>query len=233
MGRKKAGTTNGIVELPVGSSQDTPEKVAHVAAILLIANSAIGNAVKRQHPEIALAYIKDTFNNRHISDISAIQACYETQRRWTEFNIDGNFIDYVETEIGKGAETIRRYAKIGKMLNEVTPEEFRQTLWCRPIRNLVAIAQAVDEHGDFTKDQWHKLAMCVNGQEVRMRLGEFLEKERKPTNRLVITMDRDGGLRASRRGKSEPIGMLVLDETNPLVAEAVQRIIASAGILEM
>jgi hypothetical protein len=228
---KSENTAVELIEFPVSSSEDLPVKLI-VDTALKQANEAIASVIVSKRPDLALNYVKSAFASRHLNDIVAVQLCYETERRWKEFEIEGEFLEYIVPQVGKSVEVIRRYSKIGKMLNEVVPSKYRQTLWCRPIRNLIAIAQAVDEHGTFDDESWHRLARCVNGQEVRLCLDEILQKERKPTNRLVITMDNQGGLMAHRKNKSEPIGMLRLDETNPLVAEAIARIIASSGILE-
>lgn len=222
-----------VIELPLGGIEDGPDRIEHLRGLLQIANTVVDNSIKARDARGLFKSIRNSFSTRHASDLQAIQLCYEANRRWKEMEFDGgDFLDYARDETGKGVETIRRYSQIGKMMNEVVPEKYRDTLWCRPIRNLVAIAQAVDKHGNFEEDEWHQLSRCVNGQEVRLKLDEFLAKERKPTNRLTILIDRDGGLAAVKKNKREPIGMLRLEPENELIAEAVQRIIAAAGILE-
>lgn len=234
MGRKHA-KANGkeLIELPVNGANDAPTLVKDIGRVLTWADQVVAKGIEEQNPDYVLRLIGNVFDARHKSDISAIQLCYLTEEQWDKFKVDGEFQDYMRDATGKGLETIRRYAQIGRMLNKFVPEKYRMTLWCRPIRNLVALAQAVNEHGNFTDDEWHMLSRCINGQEVRLKLDEILEKERKPTNRLSITMDREGGLTAVKRNKREPIGMLRLEPENELVAEAVQRIIASSGILEI
>lgn len=234
MGRKPVETNDKeLIEMPLNGVEDAPEAIKELNHALAVADTAVANSIKAKSPKYILERIRGEFATRHKSDVSAIEMCYLTEKRWNEFGVGGEFLDYARDETGKGAETIRRYSHIGKMMNEFVPAKYRNTLWCRPIRNLVALAQAVNEHGNFTDDEWHILSRCINGQEVRLKLDEILEKERKPTNRLSITMDREGGLTAVKRNKREPIGMLRLEPENDLVAEAVQRIIASAGILEI
>jgi hypothetical protein len=231
---RKSAKANGreLIELPVNGSEDSPEVVHTLQKVLTIARMTVDSSVKNKDPQYLLSCIRGEFSARHTSDISAIELCYLGQKHWEEFGIDGEFLDYARDYVGKGVETIRRYSQIGKM-EEFVPIKWRGTLWCRPVRNLIAIAQAVNEHGNFSEDEWHALSRCVNGQEVRMRLEEILQKERKATNRLTITIDRDGGLTAVKRGKRASIGMLLLAPGNELIAEAVQRIISSAGILEI
>lgn len=232
---KRPAKTNGkeLIELPVNGAEDTPEVVAQLHKVLTVASITVTKSIQQNDPAYLLACIRGEFSARHVSDISAIELCYQGEKRWAEYNVEGEFIDYARDETGKGVETIKRYAAIGKMMHEFVPDKYRDTLWCRPIRNLIAIAQAVNEHGNFNDNEWHDLARCINGQEVRLKLEEILAKERKPTNRLTITLDRDGGLTAVKKNKREPIGMLRLEPGNELIAEAVQRIIASAGILEI
>lgn len=221
-----------MIELPVGGVEDSMEQVNYLKITLANSDNAVEQSILEKNPSYLLLCIRSAFSSRHTSDIAAIELCYQGVKRWKEYNVEGEFLDYARDETGKGAETIRRYAQIGKMMHEVVPPKYRDVLWCRPIRNMVALAQAVNEHGNFSEAEWHELSRCINGQEIRLKLDELLEKERKPTNRLTITLDRDGGLLAVRRNKREPIGMLRLEPENELVAEAVQRIIAAAGILE-
>lgn len=233
MGRKPVkNSTLEVMEMPLENLHDAPDAIKHLENILTLADTIVENSIKANDPKGLFLSIRTSFSNRHISDVQAIQLCYRSEARWQEMKLEGDFLDYARDETGKGEETIRRYAKIGKMMNEFVPIKYQTTLWCRPIRNLVALAQAVSEHGNFSDEEWHQLSRCINGQEVRLRLDEILNHERKPTNRLTITLDRDGGLTAVKRNKREPIGMLRLEPGNELVAEAVQRVIASAGILE-
>lgn len=205
-----------------------------IEELLNKADAVLEKSFKQRNPDIAFHMIGQAAGAQQASIAVTAVACYKMRKFWASYQMEGDWRDYAEQRVGKSFDVLRRYADVGEVVEEKAPKDLRTLLWMRPYRNLIAIAQFCKKHGDIAPEKWKDLAQCVNGAEVREKLDGVREVvEKKPTNRLTLYIDRDGVLYAKKQNKKEPIGALRVDQIeNQIVAEAVQRIITSSGILE-
>lgn len=155
---------------------------------------------------------------------------WATDEWWKQNKADENFPDHVESTTTTKAVTVKRYVKVWKYVDDLTiPKEAAQ----RPMRELVPIASTLAQGYDISKDQWRKINLCANDRQLAEVLQKVKGKQPRKSAR-VIKLSRDGSLNLWKDNKKKFLGYLNLKEaeTDKDIAEAIEKIKVSAGILE-
>jgi hypothetical protein len=188
--------------------------------------------------EVAMGLVDTLADIQRTSGLALARALYKLSLRWRELGMQDDFVDEVMRRTGYSQDTVRRYIEVWTMLERVQGDAQGQ-LFARPMKDLVAIVQAQNEHGRFTEAQFNRIARAPDNQTLRQVLGKLTgriaddgEENDAP---VVIRIRRDGTLEALRGRKRTVLGFLRItpdDMTDTLRAEALARIKRKAGLLE-
>lgn len=149
---------------------------------------------------------------------------------WKVNRNDENFADHVDTTTETKPVTVKRYIKTWQYIEDcVIPKEIA----VRPMRELVPIASHLSQGYDLSAVDWRKINTATNlsqiGEVLRTAKGRPARKNAK-----VIRMERDGSLYGYKGEQKYFIGFLNIKdaETDATLAEFIEKIKISAGILE-
>jgi len=154
---------------------------------------------------------------------------YELSKIWDP---DEDFTEYAAIRFGKAPETVRRNIEIWKWVM-VEPQHSRkrlELLATKPFSGLWYLKQASKE-GQLTEEHWKQIERAPNKQELRSIMLDVRGEYRRGKDALKLMMEEDGILRARKGNKAYVyVGRLNLDLPDPVVIEAIERIVNSAGI---
>lgn len=159
---------------------------------------------------------------------------WATNEWWKQNKPDEEFGDHVESTTSTRKITVDRYVLTWKYVENLDiPKEIAE----RPMRDLVPIAKTVQymklHDKELGKRDWQKIATTSNSAELSSVLQEIKGKKPKK-NTKVIKLSRDGSLNLWKNNVKKFIGFLnVKDaETDIEIAEAVEKIVVSTGIVK-
>lgn len=149
---------------------------------------------------------------------------------WKVNRNDENFADHVDTTTDTKPVTVKRYVKTWQYIEDcVIPKEIAE----RPMRELVPIASHLSQGFDLSAADWRKINTSTNSSQI----GEVLRNAKgRPARKSakVIRLERDGSLFGYKGEQKYFIGFLNIKEaeTDATLAEFIEKIKISAGILE-
>lgn len=149
---------------------------------------------------------------------------------WKQNNPEENFADHIESTTDTRPITVRRYVQTWKYIDDYTiPKEIAQ----RPMRELVPIASHLSQGYNLSKEQWRKIKLSTTSSEVGAILRDAKGKPARKSAR-VIKLSRDGSLNGYKDNKKYFIGFLNIKEaeTDPVLAEFIEKIKINSGIIE-
>lgn len=139
------------------------------------------------------------------------------------------FEDYVDQSSKKTSATIvKRYVKVQKHIEDLNiPKEFQD----RPIRELIPIANALSQGYDISQKNWDKLMLARNASDIGHIIREDVKKKPSKKVGLQLVLDRDGSIAVWVKGTTRKhVGYLNVDDADPDVQKAIERITDSASI---
>ncbi len=149
---------------------------------------------------------------------------------WKENKPEENFPDHIESTTSTRGITVKRYVLTQRYIEQsVIPK----ALINRPMRELIPIAKTLAQGFEISKEQWRKIELCSNDRE----LGDILRKikgQEPRKNARVIRLDRNGTLWLYKDGQKKSLGYLdvLAAKTDTDIAEAIEKIMVSAGVIE-
>jgi len=167
-----------------------------------------------------------------LSGLALAKSLYLIKSRWSEFDIHDTFEDTLASRTGLTKATLQRYTSVWSMYAEnKIPDEYAEQVRQMNIRSQVPIAQALDAGYEIEKDGWEELVSDPDFSSVNNTLREIKGKDPRP-QALLLMMDRDGGIKALKKGKQVYVGWLNIDDEDEIVQQAISRITRGGGILE-
>lgn len=184
-------------------------------------------------PDAAIDYGWQLVAGGHLSGLKLCKLLYELTEMWPRFNTDDDIRDAIFKGMGVPPETYRKYEGLWRAIfaNENIDKRYREAMRNKPIRGLIAITAAARDD-EFNEDHWGKLVAAHDISSMLAVRDEARHIERDNSERLTITLERDGRLVAHRDGEQEGVGYLAVGAGVELVQVAVRRIISAAGIVE-
>jgi len=178
-------------------------------------------------PELALNFGAGLVITGHLRGVQLAKLLYELDQQWKNFKTDDEIQDAVFKTMGVSSRKFEDYKDMYKYVLKDHPE-----LAGKPIGGLLDIIVAARE-GEFSDEDWKELALAYDRKtmlDVRRRVRGILTKG---TSRLVIWQDRDGQVYCRRGdGPQKHCGWLTREVEDDDVADAVNRLIKSAGVLK-
>lgn len=229
---------------PITTGMDQPLVLAGASldSALTQVENIINYAVDSQSPDVALDLLLSLAKFSQIATIAKAKAFWLLSRRWAELGMMDAFEDEITRRIGYSPDTTGRYIKAWDELvriQGVVDSEMWNRFAGRPIEDLVAIAQARNRHGDWTKTQLEKLARCENNSVLRQTIqkivhGQENKGEDTVVRGLVIRLKRNGELTVMNGRKSRVFGKLLTEpefKEDELIVRGINFLVDEAGIL--
>ena len=179
-------------------------------------------------PEIAARAFNQIFAFAQWGAVAMSIATYLIVQNWDEFGLGTDFYTWATQNTGKHIQTFENYYKTGKLLYEC-PER-QEMLAEKNIGEVIPIANAYQQGYLEEEEHWKSLEMASNEAEVRQTIREIKEVEPRKYA-LVLTLDQDGTIWASKDGVLEVVGALSLSNRTEIVQQAIARITNKSGML--
>lgn len=180
-------------------------------------------------PDIAAQAFNQIFSFAQFGSIALSVATYNLQRGWKNFDLDVDFFDWASQMTGKHRHTFERYWRVGKLLDE-KPEK-SEILAEKNIGEIIPIAAAHEQGYEITEDHWKSLQMAGNEAEIRQIIREEIRETEPRRVALILSIDNDGTIWASRDGQVEIVGALSVSNDSEIAQQAIARIKNKSGML--
>ena len=156
---------------------------------------------------------------------------YLLSMRW-DADKYGEFYETMAIKYGKSAETTRRMVEIWRWVI-VEPKHSKKRLamiLSKPPSGLWYVKSASKE-GQLGEEEWKRIERAPNKQELRQIMLDVRGEYRRGKDALKIMIEEDGILKARKGNKAYAyVGRLNVEMEDPVVVEAIERIINSSGV---
>ena len=194
----------------------------------------IQQSVEEKNGYIALDACRDLVAVARLSGIALAKALYKIKQNWHHYDIREDFDDYVWEYVGLHKATVTRYVRIQKELFEsvALPSETVEQLQQKNIKDLVPIANAVEDGVEITDEQWEEILSAPDFYTVSRIIREDVRGNEPRRGSVVLMMDEIGTLWAFCNEQRFFVGSLECNDEDETVQKAISRICRGAGIIE-
>jgi len=218
-------------DLEIVTSLDQHLSVDH-QDILEEVEIAITNAVQSKDVEVAFEFCKRMIGQMKRSGIALAKALWMINKNWNIFMIGDEFIPTTQEYTGLHYHTIERYVKVWEMLTNYVPASFKEEIEQKNIKSLIPIANAIAQGYEVQDDEWERLAKAPDFNEISRIVREEIKDEAPRKNNLMLKLDGRGSIWAYTNEGAFFVGSLEIEDDNPTVKKAVERIVSNSGILK-
>jgi len=168
------------------------------------------------------------------SGLGLAKLLYLIYHYWDEFGIEDNFEDVVYEYVGVHSHTVNRYVRVwGMHAENRVPEEYKQDILGKNIRDQIPIANALVQGYEITKEDWKNLAEAPDYNAVSQIILEDVKESPGRKSALHIFLDGMGTIWAKKGDEPKKfVGSLEIHSDEESVKQSIQRIIKNTGILE-
>lgn len=218
--------------LPIGGKLDQPTRAPELPKILDAVELVVKEAETKNKPEIAFQLVAQLDN---IGALSGKAQAYTLFLMWRNLYAedDDAFAEQMLHKTGKAADTLKKYLRAGEAiayLRDNVPADIREKMLDRPVGDLIAVGQAMREHGAFSPQQLQAIARQPDNATLRQEISRAVGKPAQNSNILTIRVRRDGTLIAYQGENYEEIG--VLKANTEVGLRAIARILSRSGITD-
>lgn len=195
-------------------------------------DAVMESALQNNNPEYALDYGYQLVQASRISGLGLARLCGKLNTLWSQFKADEDFTDAAYKSWGLSRATITRYIHVYEMLTSPEiPQEIRESLEQRPIRDLIQIGTTVASGFPISDDQWKGLVEAPDQITIRNALLDIRNEEPRPRS-IILRMSRDGSLYAWSDKQRYFIGYLEIElaKDEPVIDKSITRILKAVGI---
>jgi hypothetical protein len=196
-------------------------------------DTVLAQSLEEKDPAIALSVGKGLLGVVRLGGLGLAKLLHGVNSRWKEYEYSGTIYALAEDELGILAKaTIKRYIAVWEMITGgYIPKDVLDEVKVKPMRQLVPMASLITQGFDVSTKDWVRLAHATDAAEVAEIVREIKGKPPKKQS-MKIVLEADGTLNAWNGGKIVNIGMLrVENETDEIVAKAIERIVNNSGIV--
>jgi len=219
-------------ELLIISPLDQSVEIEDEDGVLDKIRHIINDSIEEKDAQKALHVCYQIVKILQLGGLALAESLYMISSHWDELNVNDAFEDVVSARTGLHKFTVQRYVSVWSMYaqNKI-PEEYRDQIRGMNIKSQIPIAQALSAGYEITDGEWEELADANDYSTVNATMRDIKGKEPR-SNALIMLLDRDGGITATKGGERVTIGWLDISEDDPIVQQAITRIIKGGGILE-
>lgn len=190
--------------------------------------------IKNDALEAATNMVLEMKRTAQIAGLSLAITLYHFEQNWARFERDDTFEDYMMARTGYHSHTISRYLKVGKLLREGAPEEFRKELTSKTMNQLMPIANAVAQGYEIDTEIWKDLVQAQDSVIVRDIIRDDVREAAPRSTALSLWLDRQGTIWAfvGKTKERKFVGSLEVNNDDPDIQKAIERIIKNSGMLK-
>lgn len=216
----------------IASTFDSPIPVPDQDQYLNWVDEVIDQGVQERNIHIPLNAVRNIAQVIKLSGIMLAKFFYLLYEKWDKFE-SGYDTDYIYEYVGYHKATVDRYIRIWRMFNDnEVPEQYVKMIQQRPIKDLVPIAQLVEDGYVLHEKTWEDLADASNNSEVAA-IARKVRGNAPRKHTIVLVLESNGELVAfSGEGDRYSIGYLVLDSNEDIVQRSIDRIVTNSGIIK-
>jgi len=188
-------------------------------------------AFKEQDVNYALNACESLVKIAKLSGRSLATMLYKLKVHWNIFEVAETFEELAYPKIGLHPHTIERYVKVAEMFEtHAIPAELEEQIKQRNMGELIPIANAVAQGYEFDAEDWKDLADSPDFSTISKKVRDIKGQPPRKSS-LTIMIDSMGSLWAMDTVDREFIGSLEIENDEPLVKKAINRIIDNAGVM--
>ena len=194
----------------------------------------IQESVEQRSSIIALNICRELKAVGQVAGLGLAKTLYQIKQNWGNYDdVGDNFEDTISDYAGINITTIDRYLKVWTMKeNGIVPTELEKDIFDRNIKEIIPIANTIDQGYEIDKDEWGELAIAPDLNTVSS-ICRDIKGQPPRKSALQIVMDRDGTLNAIQAGQVEHVGFLNVQEyENAIAQKAIARLVSSGGIIK-
>lgn len=215
-----------------GFDQDLPNSLDEVGLLQRV-KEEINLAADDHNVERAVQICAYFQTATKLSGKSLAQALYAFEKRWDDFGVGEDFMDYIEARIGIVRHTVERYVRVAALLESV-PEKYRPQIEKKGIQQLIPIANAVSQGYKLNDENWRSITEVGSYYEVQQIINDDVKGVEPRESALTMRLNRDGSITVYKGGEGPFfVGSLEIKDSNDLVRAAIERITKNAGILSV
>jgi len=193
----------------------------------------IRESVEKRSAFIALNICRELKAVGQVAGLGLAKTLYQIKQNWENYDdVGDNFEDTISDYAGINVRTVERYIRVWKMKEDnIVPKELEKDIFDRNIKEIIPIANAINQGYEIEDDEWQELADAPDLNTVG---GIMRDIKGQPPRKsaLQIVMDRDGTLNAIQAGEFGYVGFLNVDEDNEVAQKAIARLVSSGGIIK-
>jgi hypothetical protein len=199
--------------------------------ILERVEALIQDAIDKKDVHAALNVPKQLVAVQKVSGVALARAMYLIKENWDKFEIEEPFDDVAFSYMGTSKETVRKYYLVEKMHEEdMIPEPYREKISQMNIRDQIPIAYTLDMGYEIEEEDWQELSRAYDAPTIRA-ITRGIQGKPPRKHALLITLNRDGSLVATKAGEIYEVGWLDVDDADEAVRQAIERIVKNTGII--
>lgn len=216
-----------------GGSAIQPHRGTQDEEILAMLDHKIDQAIESGDIDIVIEEIAMLRRATRIMGISLVRLLGRIAENWDKFGINEDVREYLFAETGLNKATVDRYIKVYEML-KIAPEEYRPRLQAMNVKNLIPVGNALAQGFALEENDWENIAGSQDYNEVAALVREIKgTNPRRSGTRMWC--DRSGAVYAfvnidEHTEEKRFICTLPVDDDDPIVQRAVERILKNAGI---
>ena len=196
-------------------------------------DAVIQESVEKHAALIALDVGRQLKKISEVSGLALAKLIYGMQANWGTYqDVNDNFVDTVSSYIGLHIDNVPRYANVWALFAEnVIPEELREDIQQRSIKDLIPIGAAINQGYEIEPEAWGKIAGAPDYNTVLQVIREDVKQKPPKSGSMQLYLDRDGTIWAFRNEQRKFVGSLEMSDEDETVQKAANRIISGAGII--
>lgn len=212
---------------------DDPNK--EVATVIETVTNILDQSKQEKSLQVALNGVKTLLRVVKASGMGLIHFTAGIRNNWhlyEDVDPDEDFVEVYQRETGLNYYTIQRHLDVYDQIidNNEVPEELRDVILKRNVKDLTRVAQAMRDGHFFSDDEWKKIATAGTHEEVS-RIVRATRGEAPRKNAKIVTLSKDGTLRVTNQGKTFFVGYLDVQSSHEVVQEIITRITNHSGIV--
>jgi len=220
------------LQLFSGLDQSLPTDNELIRQILDQVSERFYESLEQKNPYIALDKCKEFLDIGKLSGLALAKFFYLIESNWDKYEQEESFSDVAIVYLGKHKHTVERYIKVWKIFEEgYVPEEMKDALLQRNIKELIPIGNAIAQGIEFTEDDWEELDDAPDESSVRRVVRDVSGKPPR-LGSLQLVMDTDGFIYAYANDERRFVGSLDVHDEDETVQKSINRIIKNSGIMQ-
>jgi hypothetical protein len=193
----------------------------------------VAAAVEQRDVTILYDAIRDLREKAKAVGLTLAKMLYTASQCWEVFGIDEDFTRAFYEPVGLHQHTVERYVKVWSMFEtRQIPESLEREFKDKNIKSLIPIAHAIDQGYEIGEGDWKRLAYAPDYASTARIVRDDIKNQEPRKNALQLFLKRDGSVVCYKGPFVETVAWLDVNNSSPVVQQAIERIKKNSGMLE-